>query len=116
MQTEKKRGGRFRPAGIECNDDTVVARLAERAGHRYLSRTLALYFRVPTEPMTERLKRLAEAGRVRGMHVGGHWHFYIPGPEDLAAEQRMRDRQHSAPAWSSLATLKIWHPGDPEPA
>lgn len=73
-----------------CTEQTILARLTERAGTRYQSAQLAAYFGIPTAAMTPILKRLAAAQQIRIVRCGGNpTMYYIPSAKQLEAEARL---------------------------
>lgn len=109
-----RRPGCQRAPQRECTDSTVIARLKECGGMRYQSATLALYFKVPTKQMSERLRRLVTEGQIRSMRAETHTLFYFPTKEELVAEEAVRSEERGRIGWRSSATLRIWRQGDPE--
>lgn len=68
------------------DEDSVVARIRDRAGYHYQSSTLAQYFGVPTSDMTVMLHALHQAGMIRAILGGSHSVFYLPTAEELGRE------------------------------
>lgn len=95
------------------DEDSVLARIRERAGYRYQSSTLAQYFGVPTRDMTVMLHALHQAGMIRailGVHYGSKSVFYLPSAEDLRLEQaaaRCAKRIDDAPEMTGYAAKML---------
>jgi hypothetical protein len=81
-----KLGGVLRELRV-FDEDSVVARIRERAGYRYQSSTLAQYFGVKTAEMTVMLHALHQAGMIRAILGGSHSVFYLPSAEELRLER-----------------------------
>jgi hypothetical protein len=85
----------------EFNAPSVAARLQARAGIRYYSSTLAIFFGVETAEMTKVLHQLHKEGKIRAVIGGSHTVFYLPSAEELRKEQAMQMQDfRKVPEWN----------------
>lgn len=98
----KKKGGKPRAPHRECTDETVIARMTDRAGTHYQSAQLATYFGIPTARMTEILMKLHALKLIRCVRRGGNpTMYYVPSADELAREALRYPRRFSdVPEWT----------------
>ena len=99
----------------EFSEDAVVQRIEQGRGLRHQVSFLAKYFSVSCDEMRAMLLRLADKQRIRKTWDCGRIVYYLPSEEEQVKAELARQRREDQ-AWSALATLKIWRPGDPDPA